>query len=101
MKVAESWRAIWVRLRERPADRFFDPASRRSLRSLPLWPGDEHRHARGEELDGLVVPCPVLRWALSDDLGEAGAERAERGAPDGQAALCDRHAPTEVRLGPL
>ena len=48
-----------------------------------------------------MVPSPVLRRRLADDLGEARAERSERGGADGDARVGDRHPLSQQRLRPL
>ena len=48
-----------------------------------------------------VVPCPVLRRRLTDDLGEPGAEGSERSATHGSAGIGHRHAMTQEGLAAL
>src|SRR5271166_2851371 len=63
--------------------------------------GCVHTHTRWDDLEIAVVAGAVLRRRLADDLAEAGAERAERGAPDGETRLGDRQPLAQKRLRPL
>ena len=58
-------------------------------------------HARRNDLEPAMVTSGVLRGRLADDLGEAGAERAERRTTDGHARVGDRHPLTQKRLRPF
>ena len=78
------------------ASRFSDPA-RLAARAGEV-PGDAARHAR----ERAVVTRPVGRRRLAHQLGEAGAEGAERRTPDLPADLGDRQLATaQQRLRPL
>ena len=70
-------------------------------RGAPPGPRRDLAHARRHRLVGSVVAGAVLRRCDADDLGEPRAERAERGAPDGDARRGDGHALAEQRLGAL
>src|SRR6266700_7746162 len=83
------------------AARFSVPA--RSVPGAPAdWPGDVPGDAAGQAGELAVVAGTVGGRRLAGELGEAGAERAERAEADRHAHVGDRQlAQAQQRLGPL
>src|SRR5436190_24162664 len=76
--------------------RFSNPA-----RCIAQWPRVGLRDAGRHGLHGSMLPGTVRRRALADDLGEAGTERAERGAADRHADVGDAEAVAQEGHRPL
>ena len=89
----------------RSAECFFNPArcqSRRSDRgSTPLRSRHHHAHTRWNDFAAAVVMRAVPRRCLTDDLGEARAERPERSTADGDTGIGNGHSLPEKGLGAL
>src|ERR1700689_478300 len=91
-KQLESVTSMYATLASRRGNGFSDPAGS----------GQFLGHSAGDGGQRAVIAVAVRGRGLARQLREAGAERPERGAADGQADLGDRLvAPAQQRLDPL